>query len=557
MRLIISLLLLTFFHQSNGQFSDCNFRSPVNNAIRSSGSFGEPRSRHFHGGIDVKPRLGEGRDSIFSIGDGFVSRVLIAPDGYGQAVYIDHPCGHTSVYAHLHQFSPAIEEYTDKVRVATKKSQIDQYPPANAIRIKKGDFIGFMGNSGSSFGAHLHFEIRNTKSETPINPVLFGIGPKDKIPPVIRGVLVYELDNEKKVMAQTYFPAVRNGTNEYVLSENDIITSWPLIGFGVHVFDQSNGASNHNGIHKLKYEVNGEPRFSFSIDSIPFHLSHYLHAHMDYAFKKNNKYVHKCFKDDDNQLSIYQFPNPGAILIPNEIVADQVEIKTADIFGNQSSVKFRIKGDKRTFKSDAIHEKVNVLKKDTVVLESGKFKISFPSRTFLNNETIIIQDSLLSLDINATKQFIPLFKNYAVEIDLQDVTHHFDDLNKITFTRKKDNGEIVNLGGKKSEQTFRMTSSNLGPVELVEDKTAPEISVLNINRFTNVAFRVVDNFTTQGKSTRIKYECLVDNQWVPVEYDEKNDIMRIKKKWILKGKVLSLSVSDFNGNTASKEITLR
>jgi len=160
LRIVYLVFMSIYTHICLGQSHNCDFRSPVSQTIISSGSFGEPRSAHFHAGLDIKPRIGEGRDSIFAIEDGYISRIKISPDGYGNTVYIDHPCGYTSVYAHLHSFSTPLREYSDRVRVATKKSNIDQYPPKSSIPIKKGEFIGFMGNSGGSFGAHLHFEVR-------------------------------------------------------------------------------------------------------------------------------------------------------------------------------------------------------------------------------------------------------------------------------------------------------------------------------------------------------------------------------------------------------------
>ncbi|MEE9373610.1 MAG: M23 family metallopeptidase [Saprospiraceae bacterium] len=539
----------------HGQQNSCLFISPVRHEIISSGSFGEPRSSHFHSGIDIKPYLGEGRDPLLAIGGGFISRIRMSPVGYGKALYIDHPCGYTSVYAHMNSFNPIIQEYIDKVRVATKLSEIDQYPPPFALPIKQGEVLGYLGNSGNSFGAHLHFEIRNTASETPINPVLFDIGPKDNVAPIIRGLLVYNLDHNRKVISQSYMSAIKKEGNNYVLNSSRITSNWPLVGFGIHVYDQSNGASNHNGIHYLDYLVNGERRFSFKIDSVSFEYSQYLHAHMDYGYKKNNKYVHKCFKDHGNPMSIYKMSRFGQILIPNEVIADHISIITADVFGNKSSLSFSIQKDTSDF--DDLSYKLlfpNVFPKDTSVLKSGAFTITFLPHTFLHPELITLDSLQRGIKILSEGPLLPMFREYKVESSLIQLQIDHSDFEKMTFITKDSKGSNVNLGGQLSHTTIQTTTKEMGAIRLYKDATPPQISLVNNNRNTNITFRIWDNLKSSGKDTRMKYDGYADGRWVPMIYDKKNDLLSVQSKWIKGANEFKLKVSDFNKNISVRTL---
>jgi murein DD-endopeptidase MepM/ murein hydrolase activator NlpD len=151
------------------------FRSPLDIPLSVTGSFGEIRPNHFHSGADFKVQGKEGLP-VFAVADGWVSRIKISPVGFGNALYIDHPNGFTSVYGHLFGYNDTISTYAHKMQYVRKSFEVDLFPITNhdTLWIKKGDLIGFAGNSGSSFGAHLHFELRNTASERIINPLLFG-----------------------------------------------------------------------------------------------------------------------------------------------------------------------------------------------------------------------------------------------------------------------------------------------------------------------------------------------------------------------------------------------
>lgn len=539
-----------------GQNDKCVFKSPVNHQIISSGSFGEPRSSHFHSGVDIKPHLGRGKDEILAIGDGYISRIIIVPDGYGRAVYIDHPCGYTSVYAHLHSFSDTIQEYIDKVRIATKQSEIDQNPPPNALRVRQGDVLGTMGNSGNSFGAHLHFEIRNTKSEVPVNPVFFGIGPKDNIAPVIKGLIVYELDLNKKPISQKYYRAKLKENDHYQIAPDTLKLSWPNIGYGLHVYDTSNGAGNHNGIHKLKTSINGYENFSFSIDSVPFDKSIFLHAHMDYQYKKNNQYVHKCYKEDLNTLDIYELPKEGHLHIPNEIIPDHIKITAADIYGNLATLYFLAQKSVNSKIVTALNnEGVNLQSDKNAIFRKDSFRIIFSPGTFLHPQQINLELAESGIKIFNSEPITPLFKDFEIQYFLNDQLAYQRD--KLTFTTVDYRGRIINLGATTDKNVLSVHTNNLGEFRIIKDDIAPLVKIVSNKSQDGVNFRAKDNLKSNGKRTRIKYNAHIGGQWVPVDYDEKNDLLHISTKWIKVGSKGILSVSDFNQNKTEISFTIK
>lgn len=553
----MQFVVLTYIFLSQslliGQKENCGFASPVRHKIISSGSFGEPRSAHFHGGIDIKTYLGEGKDPVLSVGEGFVSRIRLTPDSYGKTLYIDHPCGYTSVYAHLDAFNPEIDEYIDKVRVATQQSIVDQKPPPNALRVEKGELIGFIGNSGTSFGAHLHFEIRHTESEVPLNPVIFGIAPKDKIAPVIRGLVVYYLDQNRNVISQSYHSAQKAKGNSYELTMDTISVNWPLIGFGLHVFDMSNGARNHNGIHKLQYLVNGDKKFSFSIDSVPFDKSIFLHAHMDYGYKKQNRYVHKCYKENNNSLDIYTYPAHSQLLIPNSLIADHIKIVGGDIFGNSSTLEFHVVRNTHIMNEISTYpNKPNVLTSDTTILNRNSFKIKFKPETFLHPEFVQIDSIFNGLHISTTEKFTPFFKSFELKAELSNLNLVTDNLDKLCFITVNDKGEKINIGASIKNDTLSVKSNDQGLYQILEDNIPPRVTLINNDSKTSVALRIKDNFKTRGSQSRMRYSCLLDGQWVPMDYDEKNDLLTVSSKWLKPGQSCEVEVLDFNQNKTKK-----
>ena len=252
--IVLTIFFSIFIHSFKCQTIDSlpkkYFRSPLGIPLYLAGNFGELRSNHFHSGLDMKTQGREGFN-IYAAADGFISRVKISPWGYGNTIYIDHPNGYTTVYAHLQRYKGEIAEKIKKYQYNIESWEIDWYPSDTLMKVKKGDIIALSGNSGGSGGPHLHFEIRETESEHPINPLLCGFDIKDDIKPIIKSIAIFPLDdtsyvNNKNVMQQ--FDVV--GSNgSYQLKYSSPINVYGQIGIGIETIDKLNDVSNRNGIY--------------------------------------------------------------------------------------------------------------------------------------------------------------------------------------------------------------------------------------------------------------------------------------------------------------------
>ena len=254
-------IILFLFIISLSGFSQ-EYRSPFDFPLFLSGTFGELRNDHFHTGIDIKTNEIEGH-KLYAIEKGYISRIKVSTWGYGKVLYINHPNGHTSVYAHMLRFNDRIEALVQKKQYKKESFEIEIYLKKDQIEIKKGEIIGLAGNTGGSGGPHLHFEIRDTKTEKPLNPLNYGFKVTDNISPVISAIKIYPQDNAKINNLSKAFKQnstknnsknLKQGYDEYSINPQDShITISGDVSFGISTFDRQNGAPNNkNGVYSIK-----------------------------------------------------------------------------------------------------------------------------------------------------------------------------------------------------------------------------------------------------------------------------------------------------------------
>lgn len=347
-RLIILLLLLFLYQLSFAQQVVKNyFMFPLNPGQKNflSANMGELRPNHFHAGIDVKTGFAIGLP-VYAAQDGYISRLRVSSYGYGNTVYITHPNGLVTVYAHLDNFSPAIKNYALDFQYKKQTFEFDEYLPKDFIKVKKGDIIGKSGNSGSSGGPHLHFEIRDSL-ENVLNPLLFGFSEiQDNMTPIIQKIAARPLDIHARVgqeFALKEWEAQKRTDGTYGIS--GIIEASGSIGLEIKVTDRMNETSNLYGVNCIELFVNGEEVFYHNIEMFSFDESKYINVHIDYAhFVSKRQRLERLYIADGNRLSTYKkVRNRGRLSIaPGE--TKQIEIRVYDSFGNKSVLKCLIKG---------------------------------------------------------------------------------------------------------------------------------------------------------------------------------------------------------------------
>lgn len=341
---LYTLALLLLLIQTSGY---AQYGEPLKLPPALSANFGELRNNHFHSGIDYKTQQVINKP-IYSIADGYVSRISVSPGGYGLALYIDHPTEkQTSVYGHLNSFSKQIAEYVAAKQYEMESFRVDLELEPNEIPVNKGDQIALSGNTGSSGGPHLHFEIRDTKSQSPLDPLQYlAKNIKDTQKPDLRGIAFYPI-NEQGVVNASTSPTRLNISKSKAgnpLPLQKTINAWGKIGVGVKAYDKMDGQANIYGVKHVRLFVDSLQVFSSSINEYLFSETRILNSFIDFEdWRNNNSLFMKSFIEPGNKLRFYQTVNRGYIEI-NEVRPYQMKYELEDYFGNVTTYMFTVNG---------------------------------------------------------------------------------------------------------------------------------------------------------------------------------------------------------------------
>ncbi|WP_337040541.1 M23 family metallopeptidase [Emticicia sp. 17c] len=334
--------------QTRDQYPRGYFMFPIQPGKQASlsGGFGDLRTNHFHAGLDIRTGGAEGYN-IYAAADGYVSRIRVMRGGYGNVLYITHPNGYTTVYGHLKNYNPVIEEYLRKREYNQKVWEIELTPSPNEIKVKKGEIVAISGNTGASGGPHLHFEIRDAL-ENAINPMKFGF-PEivDSQAPVIERVILKTLNAYSRVngeFGRVSMAPKRTASGDYTLA--NIVKAQGIIGIELNTYDRSQTSPFRMGITELEVDVDGRSTYKLNLEKMPFDVSKDINVHIDYDIAESNGVrIQKCYVADGNRISVYNTDkNKGKIYI-NDNQLHSVLIKVKDSYGNTSTLTFSIQGE--------------------------------------------------------------------------------------------------------------------------------------------------------------------------------------------------------------------
>jgi len=349
---VIILICVPVLFASVGFENDDYYLFPIRPGERNylSGNFCELRSSHLHAGLDIKVG-GVVGSPVHATADGFVNRIKISYGGYGNAIYIQHPNGTISVYAHLHQFNDQIQEYVKKAQYQKKSFTIELFPQKNELAVKRGDVIGKAGNSGSSGGPHLHFEIRDA-NQLPMDPLKFGFKEiVDNVRPYVRRIALTTLDENARINGQfgRFEFSLKDKNGKYVVDEPIAVKG--TVGVEVAAFDKATGVRNVYGVKETKLTLDGQSQFHCNMEKFSFSQAKNIHVHTNYEERyRQNRTFYKLYVDDGNTLPFYKTNAQKGKITINDDGVHQASITLSDINGNKSQVDFTLQGQPKTDK---------------------------------------------------------------------------------------------------------------------------------------------------------------------------------------------------------------
>ena len=554
--LIYLLLIVATF--SYAQQATPTFVAPLGIDLLLSANFGELRANHFHSGVDFKTQ-GRTGYKVYAADEGYVSRIAVSPWGYGKVLYIDHPSGYTTVYAHLDDFVGAIADTIQRMQYERESYAIDTLLAPGMLPVSRGMYIAKSGNSGSSGGPHLHFEIRHTESESPIDPLRFYSHLiKDNTAPEPRMVALYKHDAVAEGLPlpkQVAYPEVVSANNYNVATDFE---AWGRVSLGVKAYDRMNGTTNIYGVRRVSCWVDDALLYESVIDSITFAETRYINSFIDYKEFRTNKgsTIMRTAIAPGNKLStVYgDMPGDGTFVI-DEKRPYRCRMELTDFYGNKSVVKFVIQGRPASLVPvqgtpdgvffDYLHDNEYA---------TDEMNIHIPAGALYENLYFVHSSKSSDTNYSSTHQVhnagVPLHKGCELAV-------------KITCDTLPDGKYYLQYrhGDKKSEVIGRYEAGwyvaqvrNLGYYTVVADLTAPEITALTPEKWSSsgvVAFKISDKGS--GVAT---YRAEVDGAFCLFEYDAKCNRLscRMADTPFAKGEhTLVLTVTDYCGNVKQTE----
>ncbi|MBX5438411.1 MAG: M23 family metallopeptidase [Thermoflavifilum sp.] len=498
------------------------FTSPLHIPLLLAGNYGELRPNHFHAGLDIKTQGRTGLP-VYAAADGYISRVAISNSGYGHVIYIQHPDGYTTVYGHLDRFMPALAAYVKQQQYAQQSWAIDLTLNPQQFPVHRGQLIAWSGNTGAAVGPHLHFEIRNTPTQTPLNPQLFGLPVEDHIPPTVYRIAIYDRDKSMYLQRPLQLP-VHLVQGQWTTKPSEILVNATHIGIGMQVLDHENGTSNSFGIYEARLDDNGQPVAAFRLDSIPFSLTEDVNAHMDYqTWREDGRPYQLFFPLPGNRLPIYQLYSPHGIIDLSDGKLHHLSLTVKDASGNTRVVRFSVR------QRPGLNAQPSPSPNCISPMRPGQHNIVDEPALSFDLPPDALYDAIcfrFSIDSSRYPQLLaPVYHLSPATIPMKtDFTLYLKPwpdipeplLNKLVIIRKAPGEQEITMAEQTSNGWIAGRFRGFGDFEVKADTVAPLIKPLaklypgiKLSHAREIRFRVSDNLSGVAS-----YEAELDGKWL-------------------------------------------
>jgi len=517
------------------------FRYPLDSLPNLVSPYGVLRDNHFHSGQDLRTNGREGLP-VYAAADGYVSRIKVQRNGYGKAIYIEHANGFATVYGHLQKYNGAIADWVHNYQYINQNFEFDKIYLSPFLKVKKGDTIGWSGNSGGSTGPHLHYEIRDSKTGKTLNPALFGLVPIDSLKPTIFKIQVYKFVTEglllkSKILVQTKTTYLQDSM---LVLKDTLVLDPDIYGFAIEAYDYIHNAKDEKGIYEYSFWNNGKQKFRHVLNQFAFDESKYINAHIDYPYYKIEKNrVQKCFVDDGNLFSSYTYDKDlGRLNLINNQASSTGELLFVVKDFNQNTfylkVPYKIGPSKedqdRIAYQKSILGKFRILPGKAQILGVPDFEVKMNPKSIYDTvyseiNTIFGQVGTYSKEYIFHTPNVPIHTAFDVGIRVAYYPKGFQDKLLLAYRPNK-SASLRSAGGYFANGWVRGKGGNFGNYCVVMDTFPPKIKRLisrNPERSIDTSswnFEVTDDF-----SGIEKYNAYLNGRWILLDFDAKNDLL--------------------------------
>ena len=501
------------------------YHPPLLIPLTLAANFGELRPNHFHMGVDFRTNGVEGLP-LYAIENGYVARVKISPNGYGKVIYVNHPNNITSVYAHCSKFVGSLDSLIQQKQQEAQNFEIEFYLNEGELPLKKGTHFAYSGNSGSSTGPHLHFELRNTITEAALNPLKFGFDIKDTKAPQITALKIvaltkkgYQIPNKslifplKKASKGTVF----QGTTFEIPSNFCSIDGGQALSFEVNDF--IDGSTHTCGIYESHLSSLGDTLFQQRMDSIYFDHSRFVNSHKDYdEYLKTKRKFNKAYKVAHNPLTIYPINQIGILTLqPGDSI--QLNYTANDVKNNAISMNFTLKAKKgeRNNLAAFYAPSTHFIPDSSYTFKGDEYSISIPAYTFYEPVKKLVVTSYPNLILGNQKDPIQL----PISLSLKPITSNVAIEKQYIKVNNSYIKTTLNVSNWLTGET-----KNLGKINIGIDTLAPAIVALNFKTTdTLLTKKIVTWRITESQTEIIDYDLFIDNVWHVLEYEKKGSYL--------------------------------